>query len=307
VVVAALAGVALLPSGLEGPRGHLVLLLVLSAFAGMWPVRIASLRTQFTATDPVLLCSLALLGPRAAVFVGIVAVVGAAVRRRPTAQRLVFNVSAVTLSVVLSWWTFVLFGGTPGAETSAILVPLLAATTAYFICNTALVTAAISFERGTGAVDVWRRSCRWTASTYFTSLSLAVAFFALMNALGAWALLLTLPPCWMIAGFNRSYQARLDEQQLRIQEVEELNAELSRTIDRLTEANEHVRQLQGLLPLCMHCKNVRDDADSWQRIEAYLAKHTDLRVTHSLCQTCAREHYPEFTRCHEDEEEPAQP
>ena len=34
------------------------------------------------------------------------------------------------------------------------------------------------------------------------------------------------------------------------------------------------------------------------------ADPADLRVTHSLCQTCAREHYPEFTRCH-DEEEPA--
>jgi hypothetical protein len=56
---------------------------------------------------------------------------------------------------------------------------------------------------------------------------------------------------------------------------------------------EHVKQLQGLLPICMHCKRIRDDRQNWQRIESYLEKHTDASFTHALCTECLERHYPE--------------
>jgi DNA-binding response OmpR family regulator len=72
----------------------------------------------------------------------------------------------------------------------------------------------------------------------------------------------------------------------------ELEAELAARIAELEAARTHVKQLQGLLPICSHCKRIRTDDRSWQRIEAYIQEHSDARFTHSLCSECLETHYP---------------
>lgn len=73
-----------------------------------------------------------------------------------------------------------------------------------------------------------------------------------------------------------------------------LESELSRKISELKEALDHVKQLQGLLPICMYCKKIRDDTDTWRSIEIYIEEHSEAMFTHSICQECKREHYPDF-------------
>jgi hypothetical protein len=57
-------------------------------------------------------------------------------------------------------------------------------------------------------------------------------------------------------------------------------------VAELREALQNNKTLAGLLPLCAWCHKVRDDEGYWQRIEAYVGKHTDARVTHALCPEC---------------------
>jgi PAS domain S-box-containing protein len=52
-------------------------------------------------------------------------------------------------------------------------------------------------------------------------------------------------------------------------------------------AQERVKRLAGLLPVCAWCKSVRNDRGYWQQIEHYLAEHTDARFTHGLCPACS--------------------
>lgn len=56
---------------------------------------------------------------------------------------------------------------------------------------------------------------------------------------------------------------------------------------------EEVQRLAGLLPICAHCKSVRDDQGYWRRVDAYLEAKTGLDVTHALCPNCLEEHYPD--------------
>ena len=67
-------------------------------------------------------------------------------------------------------------------------------------------------------------------------------------------------------------------------------------VAELEGAMQHVKTLQGLLPICMYCKKIRDDSDSWHRLESYLEKHTGANFTHSLCEDCMAEHYPEHSK-----------
>lgn len=59
---------------------------------------------------------------------------------------------------------------------------------------------------------------------------------------------------------------------------------------RILDSAEHIRELQGLVPICSYCKSVRHDQDYWQRIEQYVAAHTGNEFTHSICPTCYDEH-----------------
>jgi hypothetical protein len=57
---------------------------------------------------------------------------------------------------------------------------------------------------------------------------------------------------------------------------------------------------QGLIPVCMHCRKVRDEGKGWSHMETYLKTHLDVDVTHGLCPDCLRTHYPEMLEKEDD-------
>ena len=54
-----------------------------------------------------------------------------------------------------------------------------------------------------------------------------------------------------------------------------------------------LRELRELVPICAHCKKVRDDQGFWHRVEAYVSRLTHRRFTHGFCQECVDRLYPE--------------
>lgn len=70
-------------------------------------------------------------------------------------------------------------------------------------------------------------------------------------------------------------------------------AVVTRARDELQASLDHVKMLQGLLPICMHCKRIRDDEQNWQRIETYLHQHADVNFTHSICSECLEKYHSE--------------
>jgi nitrogen fixation/metabolism regulation signal transduction histidine kinase len=49
----------------------------------------------------------------------------------------------------------------------------------------------------------------------------------------------------------------------------------------------------AILPICMHCKKVREDGQ-WFQMEQYLDQHLDLKVSHGICPACLQHRYAEF-------------
>lgn len=52
--------------------------------------------------------------------------------------------------------------------------------------------------------------------------------------------------------------------------------------------------LNGLLPICSHCKKVRDDHGTWKQIEAYITERSNLFFSHGICPECLTIHYSEY-------------
>ena len=82
---------------------------------------------------------------------------------------------------------------------------------------------------------------------------------------------------------SRSIDARHQAEQAR-----------ERLIDELRAALATVHKLSGLLPICAHCKQIRNDQGYWQRIESYIQEHSDASFSHGICPDCARKHYPDL-------------
>lgn len=70
--------------------------------------------------------------------------------------------------------------------------------------------------------------------------------------------------------------------------------ERERLIKQLQDALAEVKRLSGLLPICSHCKKIRDDKGYWNRLESYLQEHSDAEFSHSVCPECAKKYYPDY-------------
>lgn len=77
------------------------------------------------------------------------------------------------------------------------------------------------------------------------------------------------------------YKAKLDG------EKEQLIAELQAA---LTEN----KILRGFLPICAHCKKIRDDQGCWEQLEHYITNHSQAIFSHSICPECIARLYPDL-------------
>jgi len=74
----------------------------------------------------------------------------------------------------------------------------------------------------------------------------------------------------------------------------QIEKERENLIERLELSLTEIKKLSGLLPICMHCKSIRDDKGYWSKIEKYIAAHSEAVFSHSICRECAKKYYPDY-------------
>lgn len=91
-----------------------------------------------------------------------------------------------------------------------------------------------------------------------------------------------------------SKQFDMNELRARLQVGERgvsLKTELATRVRELEIALSHIKRLQGILPICMHCHRIRDEREAWQNLEKYLAENSDIVLSHGLCPDCLKKYY----------------
>lgn len=90
---------------------------------------------------------------------------------------------------------------------------------------------------------------------------------------------------YIVKPFNR------EELRARLQagrRIVELQLKLEENITSLQESLDHVRKLQGLLPICCYCKKIRSDNNYWHQLESYFSRHSEVRFSHGICPDCMK-------------------
>jgi hypothetical protein len=49
-----------------------------------------------------------------------------------------------------------------------------------------------------------------------------------------------------------------------------------------------IRVLEGILPICAQCKQIRDDGGQWQPVEVYFRDRSHAQFSHTYCPVCAK-------------------
>ena len=103
--------------------------------------------------------------------------------------------------------------------------------------------------------------------------------------------------CLITATVRRSVDGEITGYQGTIRDITEVRRkqlEKEQLISDLQDALAEVKKLSGLLPICMHCKKIRDDKGYWNQLEAYIHEHSDAEFSHSICRDCAEKYYPDM-------------
>lgn len=66
-------------------------------------------------------------------------------------------------------------------------------------------------------------------------------------------------------------------------------SERSELITTLEHRLTAIKTLEGLLPICSYCKQIRDENGTWHRLESFVSHHSKAQFSHGICPTC----YPE--------------
>ncbi len=73
------------------------------------------------------------------------------------------------------------------------------------------------------------------------------------------------------------------------QRILRLQRELRDRVTELQATRATMAKLEGMLPICAHCKRIRDQAGRWEQVEDVVQRHSCAEFTHGICPDCLRE------------------
>jgi len=93
---------------------------------------------------------------------------------------------------------------------------------------------------------------------------------------------------------NNEMANMLREIQRKNREIQKKNLALEQKNIALEKAHSEIRMLTGIIPICMHCKEIRDDKGYWNQIDKFITEHSEAQFSHAICPKCMKKFYSEF-------------
>lgn len=168
------------------------------------------------------------LGPEAALVIGVIAAAAHSVRRRGKPYRAVFDLADFALSAAAAAYVFLALHG--DASVGAGFAVAMIAGVAYKAVNVGLLCVAMSLEEGVPVTEIWGERFRWAAPHYLTFGPLAYATTLAYDRMGLLGLATFAVPPVLLAFSMRQY---LERTRISVEEVRRVNEELEASNERV--------------------------------------------------------------------------
>jgi phosphoserine phosphatase RsbU/P len=86
--------------------------------------------------------------------------------------------------------------------------------------------------------------------------------------------------------FDQAAAAEVDDVLFLPVNADILRARL-RVATRMFDLYQELDTLRGFIPICTHCKKIRQEQGLWQQMETYISSHSHARFSHTVCPECA--------------------
>lgn len=60
------------------------------------------------------------------------------------------------------------------------------------------------------------------------------------------------------------------------------------------KSDRELKSLRGIIPICAHCKQIRDEKGYWNQLERYISEHSEAQFSHSICDKCAKKYFSDI-------------
>ncbi len=269
------------------PDVHWLLLAALTLISGSANVRLASVPATISVSETFVCTSVLLFGGAAGTVTVALDAVVMSLRlekgRRSGLYRLLFNITAPSVSVWIAARLFVLAGIPPLSGYTAqirlidLALPLLFFALIYFLLNSWLVVLVVALAENLPAFRVWRDNLLWTSLNYFGGASVAALLVAYRSSLDV-ALLLVVAPILVVLHFTfRSVLGRIEDANLHLARVNRLYLSTIETLATAIDAKDqvthgHIRRVQTFAVELAKSVGIKDE-DQIRAIEAAALLH----------------------------------
>jgi len=248
---------------------HWLVFAALTLLGGALTIKIPSLVALLSVSEMFAFTCVLLFGPAAGMLT--LAIDGAilSLRRNHRVERMLFNAAELGISIWAgSHLFFQLAGVAPlyhhPMPVGAIILPMAAMTTAYFLLNSGLTATAIGLESGAPPQAVWRRHFAWLVPNYFAGASMSLLLVTSLREEGFSAIALILPLLLLSYLTLRTSLGRVEDADRHVAQVNRLYLStvesLATAIDAKDEVTHgHIRRVQRAAVGLARALGVRDE------------------------------------------------
>lgn len=166
---------------------------------------------------------------------------------RPRWFQVLFSIAGVPIPVLAAWFAIRLPVFAQYDSTGCFA--MLAASVVYFAVNTFIVAGIIGLTDGKSVIEVWRNCYLWTSLHYLVGGCIAEVIHLMDRRLGTPALLVAMPPLYLLYRSYSVYLRRMEEQQQHTAQMAQLHLRTIETLALAIDAKDdttaaHLRRVQ---------------------------------------------------------------
>jgi putative nucleotidyltransferase with HDIG domain len=184
-------------------------------------------------------------------------------------HKLLFNMTAPALSIWLAAELFFVVSGVPpltqeATNLPALLPGLLVFAIAYFLLNSWLMAAAVSFEQSSSPLEIWRDNFLWLSLSFLSGASVSILLVSISREINLTAVAVIIPLLVVSYLTYHTSMARVEDANRHVDELNHLYLSTIETLAMAIDAKDqvthgHIRRVQEYSVALARRMGVDDD------------------------------------------------